>query len=255
MLRWKLTLSANICMRNIFLLFVFVPFVIFFLFFCFVLFFGTFRGIFSRQCLGVLPSVLTVYSVCHFVSPGRPSFGFIFPNSCSHFEVLGVLMLFVLFSRCRHFVPTWLTLDPHPTPETLNCSITSVEHSFGKTVSTCSVELGPGASPLCACSPLPSSFCPPCRRLLVSSWRRHLALNSLSSDIMTSSKKLARRSLLQGRWRRSLQQFDYDKLPGKNETKKRKPKALLLILLPFFFCVWCVLLWAGISRQLSKRFP
>lgn len=57
-LRWKLTLPANICMRNVFLPFPFVPFG-----------FWDLEN-FSPQRLSVLLSVLTVYSVCRFVSPG-----------------------------------------------------------------------------------------------------------------------------------------------------------------------------------------
>lgn len=86
------------------------------------------------------------------------------------------------------------------------------------------------------------------------SWRGHLALNSLSSDIMTSSKRLAHLLLsevkilacfsLQGQIR--LATCIMTNFPAKNLS--------VTVFFSLFVCV-CVLLQAGIINQLSKRFP
>lgn len=96
----------------------------------------------------------------------------------------------------------------------------------------------------------------PCSRLLVFA---RTPINSLSSDIVTSSKKLAR-LLLQGdgnpRSRSTMEPnttayIHYDKRPGKNP----------FLLLFFFFslcvsvCVSVCVIASRIILQLSKRFP
>lgn len=119
-LRWKLTLPANICMRNVFLPFPFVPFG-----------FWDLEN-FSPQRLSVLLSVLTVYSVCRFVSPGVHTSHFLlvfwFWGSkfwcCSFIHFWGFFPLHATF-RATTFLPALSS----PCSQTLNCS-KSVCRSF-----------------------------------------------------------------------------------------------------------------------------
>lgn len=160
-------------------------------------------------------------------------------------------MLFLYFSferhvQCGRFLPALSALYS----QTLNCSKTSVERSFEK-VSKCLVEFSWSitARPAHVDRRGLSSNWPPLNVKLDSaiflpvadclSWLSHLALNSSSSDIMTSSKKLARLPLRGGENACSLfttgpnrtAYMHYDKLPG-----QKKPFLLLFLFLCVCYC-------------------
>lgn len=167
-------------------------------------------------------------------------------NLISGFDAIRFIYFFfsVRHIRCRRFLPALPALFS----QTLNCSKTSVERSFERCQSVC--RRFPGVSLPGACGPLWSSFhsaplsVPLDSAILLPaadclSWRGHLPLNSLRSDIMTSSKKLAR-SLLRGGENACLlsttgpnrtANMHYDKLPGK---KKKQP---LSVIVSFSVCV------------------
>lgn len=91
-------------------------------------FFWDLWEIFSRRCLSVLPSVLTVYSVCRFVSPGIHKFNF--QLWFWFFRGFDSVHLFTFF-LCATFSATYfLPALSAFCSQTLNCSKTSVEHVF-----------------------------------------------------------------------------------------------------------------------------
>lgn len=140
--------------------------------------------VFSRRCLGVLPSVLTVYSVCQSRSPWIWFSNFDFEVFYFQFWCCSFYWLLFLCTQRRHFA-----LLAFVGPQTLICSKTSVEHSFEKGCPSVwwSLSAWCGWPRWTCCSPSPF-FSLQQTRL---SWRGRPALNPLSGDIMTSSKELA----------------------------------------------------------------